>query len=121
MTEIARFGSPAGVADAAEIRPIGLDDLSDVRYIHAASFRMLAAQYYSPDYVDAFTEQVYEPAYTDGLMAALRRQQLYGAWLEGELVATAGCSSADDGGTEARLRFVFVRPLFTGLGLGRRL
>jgi GNAT superfamily N-acetyltransferase len=121
MTEIARFGPSAGPASAAEIRPIGIDDLSRVRYIHASSFRMLAAQHYSPDDVDAFTEYVYGMAYTDALAAALHREQLYGGWLEDELVGTAGWSSADDGGSMARIRYIFVRPLFTGMGLGRRL
>jgi GNAT superfamily N-acetyltransferase len=121
MTEIARFGSPAGVAGAAEIRPIGLDDLSDVRYIHATSFRMIAAQHYSPDDIAAFTEHVYGLTYTDALSDALRRQQLYGAWFGGELVGTAGWFADDNGARTARLRYIFVRPLFTGLGLGRRL
>jgi GNAT superfamily N-acetyltransferase len=121
MTEIARFGSSAGAAGAAEIRPIGLDDLASVRYIHATSFRMLAAQHYSPEDIDGFTEHVYGVAYTDALAAALHRQQLYGAWLENELVGTAGWSSVDDGGPMARLRYIFVRPLFTRIGLGRRL
>jgi GNAT superfamily N-acetyltransferase len=121
MTELARSGLSAGAAGAAEIRPIGLDDLASVRYIHATSFRMLAAQHYSPDDIEAFTEHVYAVPYTDALAAALHRQQLYGAWLEDELVGTAGWSSAEDGGTTARLRYVFVRPLFTGMGLGRRL
>jgi GNAT superfamily N-acetyltransferase len=121
MTEIARFGSSAGAAGAAEIRPIGLDDLASVRYIHATSFRLLAAEHHSPDDVDAFTEHVYGVAYTDALAGALHRQQLYGAWLEDELVGTAGWSSADDGRTAARLRYIFVRPLFTRIGLGRRL
>lgn len=121
MTEIARFGSSCGAADAAEIHPISFDDLSGVRYIHATSFRMLAAPHYLPDDIDAFTEYVYGVAYTDALADAVHRQQLFGAWLDGELVGTSGWSTADDGGTLARLRFMFVRPLFTGLGLGRRL
>jgi GNAT superfamily N-acetyltransferase len=121
MTEIARFGPSAAPASAAELRPIGLDDLASVRYIHASSFRMLAAQHYSPEDVDAFTEYVYGVSYTDALAATLHREQLYGAWLENELVGTAGWASADDGRPIARLRFIFVRPLFTGMGLGRRL
>ena len=121
MTEIARFEPSAGSASAAELRPIGLDDLASVRYIHASSFRMLAAQHYSPEDIDAFTGYVYGVSYTDALAAALQREQLYGAWLEGELVGTAGWASADDGRPIARLRFIFVRPLFTGMGLGRRL
>ena len=121
MTEVARFGSWSGPAGAAEVRPISVDDLSSVRYIHAASFRMLAGQHYPTADIDAFAEHVYGHAYTDALSDVLRRQQLYGAWLDAELVGTAGWSSADDGEVAARLRFIFVRPLFTGLGLGRRL
>jgi GNAT superfamily N-acetyltransferase len=121
MTEVARIGSWAGPAGAAEVRPIAIDELSCVRYIHAASFRMRAGQHYAPSEIEAFAEHVYGPTYTDALAEVVRQQLLYGAWLEGELVGTAGWSAARDGEVAARLRFIFVRPLFTGLGLGGRL
>jgi GNAT superfamily N-acetyltransferase len=121
MTEFARFGSWAGPAGAAEVRPITIDELSSVRYIHAASFRRRAGQHYAPSDIEAFAEHVHGLNYTDALSDVVRQQQLYGAWLEGELVGTAGWSAARDGEVAARLRFIFVRPLFTGLGLGGRL
>ena len=121
MTEVARIGSWAGPAGAAEVRPITIDELSSVRYIHAASFRMRAGQHYTPSEIEAFAEHVNGLAYTDALSEVVRQQQLYGAWLEGELVGTAGWSAARDGEVAARLRFIYVRPLFTGLGLGGRL
>lgn len=117
MTEIARFGPGAALAAAVTLRRIEVEHLSTVRYIHAASLRLHAAQVLSEDEINAFTTHVYSAAYGDHLL----RQDLYGAFTEGELLGTAGWTVADDTGTSVRLRSIFVRPLFTGIGLGRRL
>jgi GNAT superfamily N-acetyltransferase len=109
------------IAQAAEIRTVGIDDLSTVRYIHSSAFRMLASAHVSEREIEAFTDHVYSPAYTDALVDAQRNGQLYGAWLGSELIGTAGWSPADDAGVLARVRSVYVRPLFSGLGLGSRL
>lgn len=109
------------IASAAEIRPIGPDDLADVRSLHAASLRLLAGQTFTEGEIAAFTAHVYGHAYTEALSEAIRRQQLLGAWFGGEMIATAGWVASDGQASTARIRWVFVRPLFTGLGLGTRL
>lgn len=109
------------IATAAEIRPIGPDDLADVRSLHSTSFRVLAAQTFAEEELAAFTEHVYSLAYTEVLSEAIRRRQLLGAWFGGQLVGTAGWSAGDGNALAARIRWVYVRPLFTGVGLGTRL
>jgi len=109
------------IASAAEIRPIGPDDLAEVRSLQSTSFRVLAAQTFSEEEIAAFTEHVYSYAYTEMLSEAIRRQQLLGAWFSGQLVGTAGWTAGDGNASTARIRWVYVRPLFTGIGLGTRL
>ena len=109
------------IAEAIEIKPIGPDDLAGVRYIHAAAFRMLARQQFTEEQISAFTAYVYTHNYTSALSEAVRTRSLFGAWLSGELVGTAGWSAADGLGAVARVRWVYVRPLFTQLGIGTRL
>lgn len=110
-----------GIASAAEIRPIGPDDLADVRSLQATSFRLLAAQSFSEEELSAFTAHVYSFGYTEALSEAIRRRQLLGAWFGGELVGTAGWMAGDGNASTARIRWVYVRPLFTGVGLGTKL
>jgi GNAT superfamily N-acetyltransferase len=117
MTEFARFGPGAALAAAVVLRRIEVEHLSTVRYIHASSLRLHAAQVLSEDEISAFSTHVYTAAYGEHLL----RQQLFGAFADNELLGTAGWTVADDTGTSVRLRSIFVRPLFTGMGLGRRL
>lgn len=117
MTEFARFGPGASLASAAELRRVDVEHLSTVRYIHAAALRLQAAHVLSEEEIAAFTDHVYSAAYSE----SLQRQALIGAFVDGELIGTAGWTVSDDTGTSVRLRSVFVRPLFTGMGVGRRL
>jgi GNAT superfamily N-acetyltransferase len=109
------------IAEAADVAPVGPDDLADVRYIHAAAFRLLARHQLSDEQVAAFSAHVYGQHYTRGLSEAIRSRSLLGARLGGELIGTAGWSAADGFGTTARIRWVYIRPLFTSLGFGRKL
>lgn len=109
------------IATSAELRPIGPDDLAEVRSLHATSFRVLASQTFSEEEIAAFTDHVYSLGYTEALSEAIERHQLLGAWYAGQLVGTAGWATGDGNHSVARIRWVFVRPLFTGLGLGARL
>jgi GNAT superfamily N-acetyltransferase len=102
------------LSDIVAVRPIGVDDLSAVRYVHASAFRMGAGASLNADEIAAFTAHVYQPAYIDQLQG----ESLYGAWLERELVATSGWRPADDSGGVARITSLYVRPLFAGEGLG---
>lgn len=108
---------PDRAPDAAVFRPVGIDGLSSVRYVHASALRRDATSVLSDGEIDAFAKHVYSQTYTDSLL----RQDLVGAFLGPELVGTAGWSVADDQGSAARIRSVFVLPVFSGMGFGSRL
>ena len=67
--------------------------------------------------VAAFVGFVNSPAYSDHLIA----EDVYGAFLDGQLVGTASWQANGDDGRTARISSVFVDPLFTKLGIGRQL
>lgn len=107
----------SGLADALEVRPVGVDEMSTIRYIHANAMRQLAGACYPEEEIAAFVKLVYSPPYADTVLA----ESLIGGFLGSELVATAGWTPADDRGRSARIRSLYVRPLFTGVGIGRRM
>lgn len=107
----------ASPAERMTIRRVGMDDWASVRYVHATAFRLLAAGDCEPAEIEAFAAYVRTQDYAD----RLQNENLYAGWLDGELVATGGWIPADDSGSLARITSVFVRPLFTRLGLGRRM
>lgn len=107
----------AAFDESIELRPVGLDDYAHVRYIHATSFRLLATRFLEPEALAAASGHFLTPDYNDELL----RQELIAAWIGGEMVGTAGWSAVGDDSDAARIGSVFVRPLFTGLGIGRRL
>lgn len=108
------FAKPA---DRLTIRRVGMDDWARIRYVHASAFRILAGNDCEPPQAEAFTAYVRSQRYADRLQA----ENLHAGWLDGELVGTAGWTPADDSGSLARITSVFVQPLFTRLGIGRRL
>lgn len=114
MSGAKRLSRSDVLVDHVQVRPIGIDDWSDVRYVHAAAFRMLAGLNDSPRTINAFNSMVGQPDYVD----RMREAHLVGAWLDGELVGTSGWRPADDRGATARITGLFVRPLFTTLGVG---
>jgi GNAT superfamily N-acetyltransferase len=100
-----------------ELRPLSVDDLSGARYIHTASFSGAASEYYEPPEIDAFVKFVRSPLYADLLLG----NSSIAAWLGREMVGTAAWSTGDGRSPTARILAVFVRPLFTGEGIGGRL
>jgi GNAT superfamily N-acetyltransferase len=119
MSEAAPVLEP--IAAAVELGLIGPDDLSNLRAMHTASFRRHAAEFYTEDEIAAFAEHVYGAEYCEKLLTAVHRQQLIGAWLGGELVGSAGWTGVGRVRTGARIGWVFVRPFFARLGIGRKL
>lgn len=110
-------GSQAAFVEALQLRPVTIEDLAMVRYIHAAAFRLMAASCYPDEEIAAFVAYVHTAAYGDAICG----ENMLAGLLDGEMVATAGWAPADDGGVSARIRSVYVRPLFHGLGLGRHM
>lgn len=99
------------------VHPLGVEALSNVRYIHTASLRARAGNVLSEAEIKGFSEHVYSDAYA----GVLARLQLLGASIGGELVGTVGWSFGDDSASGARIAALHVRPMFTGLGIGRTL
>ena len=117
MPSEARFREDLALSDRILIRPVGVDDWANIRYVHSTAFRLMSASFCTPNEIDAFTAFVRSETYAERLMW----ESMHAAWLDGELVGTAGWSPADDSGTQARITSVFVRPLFTRVGIGLRL
>jgi GNAT superfamily N-acetyltransferase len=109
-----RLRGNIALSDQILIRPASLDDWASIRYVHSTSFRLLSASFCTPSEIDAFTSFVRSQTYTDRLMW----ENLHTGWLGDELVGTAGWAPADDSGAQARITSVFVRPLFTRMGVG---
>jgi GNAT superfamily N-acetyltransferase len=97
------------------LRPIGVDDYSAVRHLHTTSLRAQTYGVLSDAEVVAFVRLAYSPAYT----AILMKEDVYGAWLDGELVGTVSWQANGGNGLIARIGCIFVR--HQGYGIGRRL
>ena len=98
------------------IRRIGIDDYSDVRYLHIRSMTEQTFGALSDAEVAAFAAFVNSPGYSDYLLA----ENMYGAFVDGQLVGTAAWQFNGDDGRVARICSVFVHPVFSRLGIGRR-
>jgi ribosomal protein S18 acetylase RimI-like enzyme len=110
-------GTAETLAQMIELRPLSVDDLSAARYIHTASFAGAAQEHYAPAEIDAFVAFVRSPHYADLLLG----NRTVAAWVGAEMVGTAAWSPGEGLSPTARILAVFVRPLFTGEGIGRRL
>lgn len=104
------------LAHLIEVAPIGIDDFSALRYLHAKSLIAQTADAVSDEQAARLIHLIYSPDYSDLVMD----EQVVGAWLDGELVGSAAWHpSREAAASVARLGPVFVRhPRF---GIGRRL
>jgi GNAT superfamily N-acetyltransferase len=109
------------VAARAIIKSVAFDHLSDVRYLHAQSIKHLATGEFTDEELAAAKTVVYSPKYVDGLGAAIGRKQFFGAWIGETLVGTCGWSAMDDATPTARIRSIFVSPLYARMGLAQKL
>jgi GNAT superfamily N-acetyltransferase len=97
------------------VRPLGLDDFSSVRHLHARALCGQTQEVLSQEEIEAFLHLVRSSAYSDILV----KEEVHGAWLDGELVGTASWQPTMGANAIARIGGVFVRhPRF---GIGRRL
>jgi putative acetyltransferase len=99
------------------IRRIGIDDHAAVRYLHTKSMTAQSTDALSETEIAAFAAFVNSAAYSDCLLA----EDVYGAFVDGQLVGTASWQFNGDDGRTARISSVYVDPLFARLGIGRRL
>lgn len=102
---------------AITIRRIGIDDHSDVRYLHVKAMTAQSLDALTDAEIAAFIAFVNSPAYSDCLMA----EDVYGAFIDSQLIGTASWHVNGDDGRTARISSVFVDPMFGRLGIGARL
>lgn len=103
------------IAQLIELAPIGIDDFSALRYLHAKSLIAQTADAVSDDQAAGLIHLIYSPDYSDLVMD----EELVGAWLDGELVGSTGWHPSREAASVARLGPILVRhPRF---GIGRRL
>lgn len=100
-----------------KLRPANVDDIASIRYVHETAFQCYSAEYHTPQETAAFLDMLRDVSY--GL--SILRSNVFVAMIGEEIVGTAGWLAADDRGAAARLKQVFVRPLFGGAGIGRLL
>lgn len=115
--DVQQSAQDALIAGLVQLRPISIDDWSDVRYVHGSAFRTLIGPHVAPTYVDEFMTALGEPEYVDRFGGS----NLTGAWLNGELAGTVGWRPSASYGRVARIEGLFVQPLFTFMGLGSSL
>jgi GNAT superfamily N-acetyltransferase len=99
------------------IRPVAIDELSEVRHLHTSACRLLSRGRLGTDEMRAAIATLDSAAYLDHLIG----RRLLGGFIGSMLVATIAWSPDEDNPGTARLEALFVRPLMTGIGLGRRL
>jgi GNAT superfamily N-acetyltransferase len=105
----------ASLGKVLKIVLLGLDDFSDLRYLHTTSLRAHTASVLSEAEIAAFTSLVRSTAYVDLLL----KEEIYGGFLDGELVGSASWHASSDNSTTARIGSLFT--LHPGMGIGRQL
>lgn len=96
-------------------RPIGLDDLAEVRYLHSSAFRMCGADHHTEEEIDAYLSRINSVDYVRECMNC----SLYGLWHNHILIGTAGWCASSDNRSTARMRKIYIHSFYVGLGLGR--
>jgi GNAT superfamily N-acetyltransferase len=108
---------PGSIAEASVVRRMTVEDFSTVRYIHTTAFKAQTAWLLSDAEVAAFLTQVRAAGYTEALMAT----HAFVAVVNGQVVGTSSWTAGDDSGATARIGSVFIDPMFSGCGIGKRL
>ena len=106
-----------GIAETVNLKPITLDDLASVRYVHKSSFHSIAGIQHTEEEIQAQTDMVYSKTYVDMVLA----NNTYCAWIGDEIVGTSGWCPANDRNSVARINMIFVHPLFCEMGIGSML
>jgi GNAT superfamily N-acetyltransferase len=107
--------APASLDEFLKLRPIGVDDFASIRYLHTTALRAQTLDVLSEDEIASFDRLVHSPAYSTLLM----KEEVYGAWIDGELVGTVSWHPVGGSAGTANISGIFVR--HARLGIGRRL
>ena len=98
-------------------RPIGLDDIADVRYLHSTTFQRNGASFHTEEEIGAYIERINSIEYIQECMNCA----LHGLWHHNMLIGTAGWCPSNDNRNTARIRKVYVHNFYKGLGLGGKI
>lgn len=96
-------------------RPIEVDDLTEVRYLHSSAFRMCGAEHHTEEEINAYLSRINSVEYIRECMNC----NLVGLWHNHILIGTAGWCAATDNRSTARMRKIYIHSFYVGLGLGR--
>lgn len=110
-------GSPDGLLQSLEIRPLDVDNLSTARYVVSMAFERGSKGIYSAAETTAFTNFVRSPHYGDILLG----NRAYAAWIGSEMVGVGAWTAGEQRSPTARILALFVHPLFASQGIGTRL
>jgi GNAT superfamily N-acetyltransferase len=98
-----------------------IDHLSAIRYVHAQSLRAAALTWADENQAQAYASFIYAPEYSSPMERAIGSHRLFAASIDGRIVGTCGWSPMEDHSPIARIRWCYVLPMFSRLGIGRRL
>lgn len=99
------------------LRPVSVDDIAAIRYVHEAALRACAAQHLAPQHLDALAAKLHCPEYIDRIVHG----NLTAAWMDDEIIGTAGWLAAGSGEPVARIHMLHIWPLFKRAGVGSAL
>ncbi len=99
------------------LRPVTIDDIPAIRYVHAASTRACAAQFLGENEIEKLAATINQEDY----IHTLAKGSLTAAWVGPEIVGTVGWVPTPTAPSVARLQMLFVWPMFAGAGIGRLL
>lgn len=86
------LGPDVGLFRTLDIRPVGVDVLSSVRYVHASALRSQGPSFYSAEELDAFENMVRSVRYAETVL----KDTMVGGWIGHDLVGTAAWGVVDD-------------------------
>ena len=121
MSKLPRGSHADELGRRVEIRNLEVEHLADIRYIHAAAFRLFANPFFDEAEVEAYVAVITSQRYSEELANVIQQGRLLGAWLDGELIGTGGWAYGEDHGESVRIDWLYVRPLFNDSGVGSRL
>jgi len=99
------------------LRPVSVDHVAAVRYVHAEATRTCAAHYLNESDAENLAGAINSEEYIHSIV----KGGLTGAWVGPELVGTVGWKTVSAAPKSARLHMLFVWPMFARAGIGRLL
>ena len=103
------------ITDMIKTRVSTVDDFASIRYLHRLSVKVLGTAYHS-DLELAARMALIE---TNQYAKELYYQKLHTAWIDNELVGTAGWTEHDPEEKSAYITSIYTHPLFAREGIGQ--